>query len=182
MRRLGSGDVGNECETQGATAVSTHETQPEGYISILTARARKELRAGIVACGKARLRLRRKTNAVAWKAAAHASTTMPKLHRQGPASTFDFADKCHPWANIHCSHEVWFCDLIAFCRCCGSSSSKKGTLQKVCKRPPERVKGKAEPHGRKVVRFMSQGRLPRGTQLGHGWEATATLPSGNPNR
>ena len=161
----GSGDPGregNECTSLGAKAESTHETQAEGDFTIITARARKEIRASTINEGKTRLRLTNKTNAIKWKEAAHRSSTIPRLYQHGPANTFDFADRCHPWANICKSHEVWFCDLIAFCRKCGATSSKKGTLQKRCKGMKEREKGKAETQGGKVVRLMSQGKLPPG--------------------
>ena len=42
----GSGDLGregNECDSQGAKAESTHEFQTEGDLTIITARARKEI-------------------------------------------------------------------------------------------------------------------------------------------
>ena len=137
-----SGREGNECDSQGAKAESTHESQTEGDMTIITARARKEIRTSKMKEGKAKLRLAKKTNAIAWKQAAHRSSTLPRLYEHGPANTFDFSDRSHPWANIDKSHEVRFCDLIVFCRRCGSSSSKKGTLQKECKGLKAREKGR----------------------------------------
>ena len=79
---------------------------------------------------------------------------------------FDCSNR--PWANMHGSHEVWFCDLVAFCRTCGAVNSKKGTMQNQCKGRPTKEKGKSEPNGLKVIRPMIQGLPPGNGQLGPG--------------
>ena len=38
-----------------------------------------------------------------------------------------------PWG-----HKAWFCDIIAFCRICGASNSKKGAMQMICEGRPTR--------------------------------------------
>jgi len=68
----GSEREGNECDSKGAKAESTPESQTEGDITIITARARKEMRTSKINEGKVKLRMTKKTNAAAWKQAGGA--------------------------------------------------------------------------------------------------------------
>ena len=94
--------------------------------NILTAKACAAVRADARAKGKVKLRITKKTAMMDWLLAARSSGKSGQRVGNGIISTMNFEDRKHPWTRIHETHEVWHCDLIAFCRNCGIVSKRKG--------------------------------------------------------
>ena len=130
-------------------------------LTILVAKARASYKKDCRKAKWSKLWIRKKQAKPRWAVAAAGSGSMPRVQKQGDDCIFDFDCRNHPWAKIHVSHEVWFCDLVVFCRICGAVNSKKGTMQNQCRGRPSKVKGMSEPNGLNVIRPMTQGRPPR---------------------
>ena len=93
--------------------------------NILTARACAVVRAEARQADKVKLRITKTTADREWLKAAQNSGKDGTRVGNDPISVMNFEDWKHPWTRIHESHEVWHCDLIAFCRSCGIASTKK---------------------------------------------------------
>ena len=59
-------------------------------------------------------------------AAAHKSSSTPTL-LYGNNIEHVRVHKAHPWARVHRTHDLWRCDMTAYCRKCGSVSNTNST-------------------------------------------------------